>query len=399
MCAMFALITLLTESVFAQKQVVERQSFASLALEFHDDLVRSDESSYLTFLQEFKSNLELNPSQFELAVKNRLLGSYHLKFAHPGDALTYQFKALHYFYSIEDYSVSSRIANDIANAYLLLDNQTNAQKHYHLSMRLADLSTNEEDRFVSYYNYARLKLAQEDTVYALALLRNYRDACQRFERYESLADCYSLLAEISLAQKRKELAEEYFVKALKASKQTDSKLAEANVLSNQAILTFQQGDSIVASKLFHQGLTKRIEIGNKRMVADAYFNLGSFHYFSNRCDSAIYYFEKSRDFSLSNDLFLDAIDAIDVLIEISLEEKVRRAYSLERKEVEASRDKMRTEHESLLQEMEISVREGEKSLRSTYNLSNLLLMASGGVLLFVLIFRLKISSIWRDTQD
>src|SRR5690606_10711789 len=103
--------------------------------------------------------------------------------------------------------------------------------------------------------------------YAIALLQTYRDACQHFEKYESMSDCYSLMAEIALAQNRKELAKNYFTKALNSSKMTDSKLAEANVLANQAILTFQQGDTSLASTLFHRALEKRLEIGNKRMIA------------------------------------------------------------------------------------------------------------------------------------
>lgn len=399
LCSIIVCILFYSQWSFGQKKEINQDALASLALQFHDELVRSDESSYLGFLEEFKTIKGNKLSAFSQAVKYRLLASYHLKFGQPGDALPYQYKALHFFYSIEDFTEASRIANDIGNAYLLLDNQTEAQKNYHLSMGLADFSTNEEDRFVSYYNYARLKLAQEDTVYAIALLQTYRDACQRFEKYESMSDCYSLMAEIALAQNRKDLARNYFMKALNSSKMTGSKLAEANVLANQAILTFQQGDSLTASNLFHRTLIARIGIGNKRMIADAYFNLGSFHYFSARQDSALYYFEKSRDFCLSNDLFLDAIDAIDVLIQISSDKNEQDAYRIERKEVELLRNEMRSRHESLLNDIELPEIVGGKGLRSYYPFSTLLVVTVGGILLIFLLLRLRINSIWQDTQD
>ena len=332
----------------------------TLSLELQDELVRSDAAQLKVLADELAVELNRSSSDFEYATWHRVSGSYYMKAGNPRSGIHHLNKALNYFIQIEDYGLSARIANDIANCYLLLSTDVAASYYYKLSMFLGKLSNDPEDEHIAKINLARLHASQGNLNQAEQFANEYLTVAKKFKKYESVSDAYGLLFEIKLKSNKKGEALIQLRNSLKYAELTDSDVLKSNWHLNSAILNFENGALNESKTHFHKALEIRLKLNNRHLICDAYYNLGAFYLFQENWDSARVYFNNDLELALANDLYRDAEDALLALVELSKlkgkeDEGANKELAALRKQVEREAIKFEETHDEVA---EIEPKEG-----------------------------------------
>lgn len=318
-----------------------------LALELNDELVRSDPQKIRFLIEEIIDTKGPEITTFDKAVVHRLAGTYFQKSGKVNKGISHLRLALQYFVLKEDYSLASRISNDIGNACQIAGYQERSEYYYLLSQELAKDSPDPEDEYINLYNYGRLKLIQGDTTAALSMFDAYRDKVSELGKNESLADVYSMYFMVYNSEGKQDSALFCLNKAILYARLSDSRLAESNALINSAIFHYSEGELEVSLKQFREGLNVRKLMGNKHLECDALFNLGEYYWGVENIDSAQFYYDQALCLALENDLFQDAKDALSALLKLPLKEKDKLAF-MEEKNAIASLLSQQQEKEILL---------------------------------------------------
>lgn len=313
-------------SLSAQPRNRNIESLAMLALELDEELVLSDVSQIKFLIEQFVQHEELQNNAFIRGVIDRLAGTYYEKSSKLKTALDYHIKALKYFLSVEDFSLSSRIANDAGNVCQLLGFLERADHYYLMSKMLAERSKNDEDRYISLYNRGRLKLLEGDTSLALSLFEDYELKADELGKYVSLSDVNSMYYMIAANRSQKESALNYLNKAIEYADRSDSRLAKSNAAINKAIYAVEIGQMDSALILFHTGLDYRKSMHNQHLICEAYYNIGYYYQLIENDDSARFYFDRSIELALDNDLYIDGIDGVEAMLSLDLSDEERKLY-------------------------------------------------------------------------
>jgi tetratricopeptide (TPR) repeat protein len=332
--ALVLIVILGTNHCIANNRVSkERTELITMSLQLHDELVRSDISKLKDLLDHLKIN-DVGRGPYGRAAQHRILGSYLMKSGKPESSIPHFAEALRYFLGSEDHSLASQIACDAGNACQLIGADRSARSYYLLSLELGKNSADASDAYNAYYGYARLVLSAGDTNYAESLLNKYILRAKQHSKYEALSDAYSILFMIYDARGEKDLARTQLQLSNKFAAKSDSPVHKSNLLINNGIVSFQDGETEEALVSFHEALSLRKSLNNNRLICDAFYNLGAAHLMLNHQDSANHYFNKSKLHALSNDLFPDARDAIAALIEASSADHQKDLYNKELLEIE-----------------------------------------------------------------
>ncbi len=330
------LLTSLFICFFAVQTTFSQASKLSvLALEMNDELARSEPTQIRFLIKEIREEIGDRYTDYDAAVLHRLAGTYFQKSGNLNKSIYHLRLALQHFVAHEDFSLSSRIANDIGNVCQIAGYLDRSESYYLLSQDLASNSPDVEDKYISLYNYGRLKLILGDTTEAVAMLSLYKEKVTELRKNESLADVLSTFYMIYEARGLKDSAMYFLNQAIIAARNSGSKLSESNAVLNSAIYHFNQGDYYLALEQFHEGLALRKIMKNRHLECDALYDIGVYHFTLEHLDSARFYFDQSLDLALENDLFQDARDAIEALLKLPLSEKERNTYSGEEQMIEA----------------------------------------------------------------
>lgn len=389
---LFLLIQFLcTSTLFSQKE----RSFSSTeiiytALEMHDELVRSDIGK-LKDLLSIIDREEVRKNPFARAAYHRILGTYQMKAEKPEGAIANYKEALRFFIQNQDFSLSSQIACDAGNACQLMGAFDSAKKYYHLSLDLGKESHDENDSYNAYYGLARLNLLEGDTTYAQALLNSYIHRAKTNKKHEAVSDAYSTLFTISDARQEFDLAKEQLQRATIYADRSQSKLHRSNVNVNQGIIAFTEGRTEEAMLFFHSALILRKELNTNRLVCDAFYNLGAGHLFMSNMDSALFYFEASRNLAVTYDLFPDARDALNALIQTTNHDVSKKSLEEELVFINALIEEKRKER-FFDSELPTLFREDKESAYKSFGVTPQFLLIIGVAVV------LSLSLLWREKK-
>lgn len=275
------------------------------------------------FLMDEKSEL------FFLGV--RYHGSYLSRKGEFSEAIRLLDLSYGHFEAAGNFRNVSEILNEIGNVHLQLSNTAEASNNYLESLKFGAMSGDRTAEFNGILGLGKVLCVDGDTLLGIRLSSYFLKACLEERKYQSAADACAFLGMIFSELGDKQVAKMYYKQSIEYAKKSKSRTHLANALTNQAIVDVGNSDMKMAEKNFVLAAKHREELGVKKTIIDAYFNLGSFYIMTERFDEARDYLLRASKLAEESGMIRDEYDAIEVVL-LALPKKV---ISKDRKELES----------------------------------------------------------------
>lgn len=244
----------------------------------------------------------------------RYLGSYYSRVGKLSEAIKLFHTSVSFFDSIKEYRQLSEILNEIGNTNYQLSNFGRASENYIASLRYGLTSNDPTAGFNGILGLGKSICANGDTTLGIKLMSLFLERCIAYDKFESAADASAFLGMVFSELGDKPVSKMYYEQSVGYAKKSRSKTHIANAVANQAIVDVQNGEMKSAENNFLMALKYREELGAKKPVVDAYFNLGTFNIMIENYDKAFDYLMKASTLSKDAGMIRDEYDAIEVIL-------------------------------------------------------------------------------------
>lgn len=287
-----------------------------MAIILWNDYLRKDLDSVKILGQKLYTSSKEHYFTFGEAIAMRCFGSYYIRSGKLEDGLHFLKQSYNFFLKMDDPILCSEICNEIGNAYYLMANYQDADKYYLESIRYGAKLSNETAWFAAELGLGKSRIAMGKIEEGSIYLKHYKNSAIAIGKYEAAADAYSALANIELDRDSNYLANFYLNKSLECARKSKSKIHLAHAYTNKAIQKFILGEHDSSLVLFRESLRLKYVMNNSKGITESLFNLGDFYEGIGHIDSAKWYYRSSMNYALSKGFTQDALDAIEMLIEI-----------------------------------------------------------------------------------
>ena len=259
--------------------------------------------------------LLLNTNQkdpFVDAVANRLLGCYDVRSGSIKNGVKLLNKSKAIFLNINDYSLLSEAHNELGIAYLLMGDVQTAKSYFKNSLSIGKESSRSTLSYMAEINLAKCLLQEGDLNYSKRLTEHYIRFAETDEKFEAVANGYSLLGQIALDENKFKRAEKCFNSQLQYAQKTNAPFITTRAIGNQAILAFMSGDYEKSLLLFKKVLIDRQNQGFHAYTCDAYMNLANFYYQREQVALANDYVDSCFNLANSHALLSHQIEVLEL---------------------------------------------------------------------------------------
>jgi len=215
---------------------------------------------------------------FVEAVANRLLGCYDVRSGSIKNGVKLLNRSKAIFLNIQDYNLLCEAYNELGIAYLLMGDVNTAKKYFKNSLSVGKKSSRSTLSYMAEINLAKCLLQEGELIYSKRLTEHYIRFAERDEKYESVANGYSLLGQIALDENKLKRAEKCFNTQLRFAHKTNAPLISTRAIGNQAILLFMSGDYEESLILFKKVLIDRQIQGFHAYTCESYMNIANYYY-------------------------------------------------------------------------------------------------------------------------
>lgn len=261
-----------------------------------------------TVLSEWNKNDYLN------SLRHACLGSFYWRKGNLKKGVEYLREALEISENSKIHLLSSDISNELGNAFFLLGDESKASENYIASLRYGLTSNDPTAGFNGILGLGKSICANGDTTLGIKLMSLFLERCIAYNKFESAADACAFLGMVFSELGDKPVSKMYYEQSVGYAKKSRSKTHIANAVANQAIVDVQNGEMKSAENNFLMALKYREELGAKKPVVDAYFNLGTFNIMIENYDKAFDYLMKASALSKDAGMIRDEYDAIEVIL-------------------------------------------------------------------------------------
>lgn len=315
---------------------INQKEKAGIALNLHDVYVRGDIDSIKILALGLLSE-DSKQDLFSQATGSRLIGSFLMRKGECLAAVKHLKYAADFFESIEDYTHTSEIYNEMGHALQLLGQFDESIIVYRKSMKLGRLSDDVTARFNGMLGMGRSYVMKGDTMKGIELIQFYKSRALKLNKFEAVADAYGYLGMIAEKQNLDNLSTEYFDKSVKYGLMSPSKVYKSHAITNLGIRNFNLGHFKEARKNFFDALALREELHNSKTIVESYFNLAIYFDSLDSNDQALKYFLYTIEFSEMNGFVNEELDAITELLRSDLNFEARAKIEQRKRVLESKR--------------------------------------------------------------
>ena len=223
-----------------------------------------------------KSNKGVKDS-FVKGVYQRILGSFDMKKGFLKEGLFLLKSSRSIFINLGDNRLISEAFNQTGICYLLLSDFQHAQENFNASMEFGRRSESVTHSYLAMINLAQCYQLDGDLESAKLYTNKYIKSAIEGEKYESAANGYSFLGQISMDETKFEKAIFLFQQQMECAKKGSAPLILTRAKNNLAITFFLQGKPKASLRLFQEVLEERKKQSVLPYLCDAYLNLGNIH--------------------------------------------------------------------------------------------------------------------------
>lgn len=325
-------VTIFSSSGFCQNDYqsfvreVNVQEKSRLCAVLWNDYLRRDLDSIKLIGQELYKISKKEFYQYGEAIAMRCFGSYYIRSGFLEDGIGFLNKSLTVFLKNNDPILCSETFVELGNAYFMLGNFDQAEYHYLESIRYGTQLKNETSWFAAELGLGKTLVARGEIERGESYIKHYKNCSLALNKFEAAADAYGALANIELEKGNSEFAEFYLNKSVECAKKSRSKIHLAHAFTNKGIQLYLSKEFDSSLVCFKEALRLKMDVNSAKGIAESLFNLGDYFKEINLADSAIFYYTKSFDFSLSKGLTLDAYDAMNMLQKLGCHDNFSKAY-------------------------------------------------------------------------
>lgn len=274
-------------------------------------------------------------------------------------ALKIGHQALSYFVNTKDYELISFVQNQIGISYIQDDNYVEAKKWLERSIQSGKSTGNFAENCVGLKNLAELHYRKGRLNEALVYIDHYIEVLKKLKRSNVLGKAYITKGNILRDSDRMEEAEKFYQYAYEIAEKSNSNVYIGNALTNMGIAKFTEQPE-QAKELFYRALKVRLKTKNPIQISEGYLNIGHWYLEMSKIDSALYYYNKTLEYSTQMNYFpgqLDAYDALSELFEMRGDYKKAYEYATLNKEL-------------ILKSNKVKQKALEEDIQTTYQLFN-----------------------------
>jgi len=289
---------------------------AEIGLELIEYYTRKDVDSLKVIAAELlltDSNAEVELTK---VVSDYCLGVYFSRKGQVKEGVECLKKALHYFQRRMDFDNSSLLLNQLGNSYVLDGEYMNAIQFYIKSLDVGLRAVDEEYQYVGKIGLAKSYFFLGDTVKGISMILQYKNDALKFERYESVANAFSILGMVELDRGNIQKSLQYFKESIGYGLKSKSLMQLSHVYTNKAIVFFTIDELDSSLVYFEKALKTRVKLNSPRQLTEAYFNLTSYYTEQGLYEQAKVPAQATLNIAIENNLIVDEVDAYDLLKEI-----------------------------------------------------------------------------------
>ncbi len=351
-----------------EKQLKEYESASvdNKIILFHYFQTKINKDSLLPYIEDLQQIGIKQHRNDALAMSNYGMGYYLQTKSLLKEAESKLDKALNYYISIGNDTLTSDLYNQRGNTAFLEGNLTKAELLYNKSLDYAEQSGSKKYKMLSVPNLSKIYVQQGKFDLAEQEIRKYI----QFQKDNNgnlrlLATAYGILGELHLNQEDYENAINDFNNSMEYGLMVGNMKTVANGYTNLGIVEYLSNNINRSEQYFRLALTYRLQDRDKYSIAEGYYNLGDFYSGIDKNDSAIVNYQKSASVAESTMNLRLQIDALSQLSTVYnyLGNKDREIETL--KKVINLQDKVnKQQHEDVLNALGISYNQSLEEVKN-----------------------------------
>ena len=263
-----------------------------------------------------KSKRGVNDS-FVKGVWQRILGSFDVKKGFLKEGLTLLKSSRSIFINLGDNRLISEAFNETGIGYLLLSDFQHAKENFNSSMEFGNYSGSVNHSYLAMINLAQCYQKDGDFISAKLYANKYTRYALDGEKFESAANGYSFLGQISMDENKLDKAIIFFNKQMEYAQKCSAPLILTRAKNNLAITLFLQGKSKEALQLFQEVLSERKAQGVIIYLCDAYLNLGELYIEIHDSETSKKYLDSSIHLAEKHGLITNHIEALEMCLSVN----------------------------------------------------------------------------------
>ena len=264
-----------------------------------------------------------NTDAFTKAVAYRLLGCYDVRYGEIKTGLELLEISKSIFLNLGDEKLISEAYNEIGIAYLLLGDNETASLYFQNSLKHGRKSGIIGMSYMAEINLAKSRLKSGDIQKAQFYTEHYIRQALDDEKYESVANAYSLLGQIALDYDQEKRAKYCFRKQFEYAKKCNAPFISTRAINNEAILAFMSENYTESLRLFKVVLEQRKKQEFHFYICEAYMNLGNYHFQRGDSVQGMIYLDSCLLLAEKHKLLLNQIEALELLLEYKNTDKIK----------------------------------------------------------------------------
>ncbi len=357
----------LVSSVRAQSKISTYQKEPSLlkksviALDLWEYYSRySIDSLYIIGFELLQKNSKEN-NPFVEAVAKRMLGCFEVRNKSIVDGLKLLHSSKSIFLNNGDNRLIAEAYNELGIAYFLMGEMASAKENFKISLEYGEKSSRPTLAYMAEINLAKCILQEGDLLYSKRLIEHYVRCAERDEKYEAVANAYSLLGQIALDEEKVKRASWCFNKQLESAIKTNAPFIVTRAHSNQAILLFMDKNYTQSLNMFKEVLEKRKEQGFHSYTCEAYMNLASFHYERGNVPLGNRYIDSSYTLAQEHGLLQTRIESLELKQDYVNSDRLEKRISKLQHEQDQLISERKRQRNELRKKVKKEAKEGEKT--------------------------------------